>query len=129
MNRLALTWANNADNTSILTTTDAPIGYSRLAREWQFQEKNGDIGTVTISYPVTALPSGFSGTLKMFVDSDGIFASGSTAYTGTLSSGNWNFSVNIADMTYITFGGNNITDSTPPVISSISIASGVLIPR
>jgi hypothetical protein len=64
----------------------------------------------------------------MLVDSDGTFATGSTAYTGTLNAGNWEFTVNIADMEYMTFAKAIVTDTTPPVISGSSIASGTLIP-
>ncbi len=52
-----------------------------------------------------ALPAGFSGTLMMFVDNDGIFATGATYYTGTANTGSntWDFSVNLSDGQYITF--------------------------
>lgn len=62
----------------------------------------------------------------MFVDNDGIFASGTTAYTGTLNAGNWEFIVNINDMQYITFGQPG--DLIAPTITSISLASGSLMP-
>ncbi len=62
----------------------------------------------------------------MFVDSDGIFASGATIYTGTLNAGNWEFTVSIADMQYITFG--QLGDVIAPTILSVSRASGSLMP-
>lgn len=62
----------------------------------------------------------------MFVDDDGVFASGSVAYTGTLNAGNWEFTLNISDMQYITFGQPG--DLMAPTITSISLASGSLLP-
>ena len=62
----------------------------------------------------------------MLVDNDGIFASGAVAYTGTLNAGNWEFIVNINDMQYITFGQQG--DLVAPTITSISLASGSLMP-
>jgi hypothetical protein len=38
-NSRALMWANDGTATGTLGTTDAPSGYQRIAREWQFQEK------------------------------------------------------------------------------------------
>ena len=33
-----------------------PLGYQRINREWQFQEKNGDTTALKIAYPASALP-------------------------------------------------------------------------
>lgn len=128
-NHLALMWAHDGGQNSTFTGTDAPIGYERIGREWLFQERNGDMGTVTISYPATSVPSGFTGTLMMLQDSDPTFTTGATAYTGTLSGGNWNFTANIASMQYMTFAKSVPVDTTAPVITSVSIASGALIPK
>jgi hypothetical protein len=128
-NRMGLMWANNGTDMTSFTGVDAPTGYQRITREWQFQEKNGDLGSVTISYPVASVPSGFTGTLIMLVDNDGTFASSATAYTGTLSGSNWDFTLNIADMDYVTFSRFVPTDTTPPVITSNSVASGTLAPK
>lgn len=126
-NARALIWANNWSSVWSFSTTDAPASYQRINREWQFQEKNGDIGNVKISYPASSLPSGASNPIYMFVDGDGTFALGASVYTWILVSGNWEFTANIADMQYITFG--QAGDITPPSISSASIASGTLIPH
>lgn len=125
-NYQSILWANDGTATGSFGITDAPSGYSRITREWQFQEKNGDLGNITIGYPATSLPSGAVSPIYMFIDADGTFAAGATAYTGTLNAGNWEFTVNIADMQYITFA--QASDVTPPVISSVSIASGALLP-
>ncbi len=127
-NGRALIWGNDGTATGSWVATDAPTGYERITREWQFQEKNGNIGNVKIAYPATSVPAGFTGTLMMLVDTDSAFAAGATAYTGTLNAGNWEFTVDIADMDYITFTKSVPTDTTPPVISGASIASGTLIP-
>lgn len=81
-----------------------------------------------LSYPVASVPSGFTGTLLLLTDSDGLFTTESTVYTGTLNGSNWDFSLNIADMQYITFAKSIPTDTTPPTITAINIASGTLIP-
>lgn len=83
---------------------------------------------MTLSYPVASVPSGFTGTLLLLTDSDGLFTTGSIVYTGTLNGSNWDFSLNIADMQYITFANSVPTDTTPPTITAINIASGTLIP-
>lgn len=129
-NRMALMWANDGGQNTAFTGTDVPTGFQRLTREWLFQEKNGDLGTVNISYPANALPGGLTGPLMLFTDTNSIFATGSTTYTGTYSTGSntWDFSLNIADLDYITFAKTVSVDTTPPVISSVNIASGTLIP-
>jgi hypothetical protein len=86
------------------------------------------MGNVTISYPVASVPIGFTGTLMMLTDADGVFATGATAYTGTLSGSNWDFTLNIPDMTYVTFAHTVSSDSSPPTILSNSVASGTLAP-
>jgi hypothetical protein len=83
---------------------------------------------VKIAYPIASVPAGFTGTLMMLVDNDSTFATGATAYTGTLNAGNWEFTVDVTDMTYMTFAKVIPTDTTPPVISGSSIASGTLVP-
>ena len=127
-NYQSLLWANDGTATGSWVAVDAPAGYQRITREWQFQEKNGNIGNVKIAYPVTSVPVGFTGTLMMLVDTDSTFAGGAIVYTGILNAGNWEFTLNIADMQYMTFAKAVVTDTTPPVISSISIASGALLP-
>jgi hypothetical protein len=124
----SLYWWNNGTATGTLVTTDIATWSTRITREWQFEENNSDIGTVTVSYPVAALPWGFTGTLMLFKDIDGIFATGSTAYTGTLNWWVWDFSLNIADGDFITFWKVPPVDSIPPIIISNSIASGALLP-
>ncbi len=126
-NYQSLIWANDGTATGAFTSTDTPTGYSRITREWQLQEKNGNLGNIKISYPVAAVPVGAGTPIYMFVDTDGTFATGATAYTGTLNAGNWEFTVNIADMQYITFG-QSAGDTVAPVITSISRASGSLMP-
>lgn len=62
----------------------------------------------------------------MFVDNDGIFASGASIYTGALNAGNWEFTVNIGDLQYVTFG--QVGDIVPPTILTNSKSSGALLP-
>ena len=125
-NYQSLIWGNDGNSTNVFTTTDAPTNYSRINREWQFQEKNGNIWNVKIAYPATSLPSGAGNPIYMFVDNDGIFASGTSIYTGTLNAGNWEFTVNIGDLQYVTFG--QVGDIVPPTILTNSKSSGALLP-
>jgi hypothetical protein len=129
-NRNALIWSNDSGSTLAFTGNDAAFGYQRITREWLFQEKNGDIGTVTVSYPNASVPAWFTGRLMMLTDSDWAFATGAIAYTGTYNTGatTWDFSVNISDLQYTTFWKTIPTDTTPPSITSINIASWTLIP-
>lgn len=129
-NYSALYWWNNGGATGSLITTDISTGSTRITREWRFEENNTDLGALTISYPMSALPIWFSGTLMMFVDADWVFASGASYITWTLNStgGIWDFSATISDGEYITFWKNPTGDTAPPVITSISIASGSLLP-
>lgn len=126
---MGLLWANDGASVAAFTGTDSPTGYQRLPREWLFQEKNGDLATVTISYPAGTLPA-MSGSLYLLTDTDSTFASGATAYTGTYSTGSntWDFSLGLADMQYVAFAKSVPTDTTPPVILSNSVASGTLAP-
>ena len=55
-NRMALMWAHDGTQVAAFTGTDSPIGYQRISREWLFQERGGDLGTVNISYPASVLP-------------------------------------------------------------------------
>jgi hypothetical protein len=127
-NYQSLVWANDGTATGSFTSTDSPTGYSRITREWQFQEKNVDIGNVKVSYPASSFASGATSPMYMLVDSNSVFATGSAVYTGTLVGANWEFIANIADMAYITFAKSVPTDTTPPTILSNSIASGTLAP-
>ncbi len=103
-NYQSLVWGNDASATGSFTLTDTPVGYSRIAREWQLQEKNGNLGNIKISYPVAALPVGAGTPIYMFVDTDGTFATGAITYTGTLVGANWEFTLDVSDMDYVTFG-------------------------
>lgn len=123
-------WANDGTATGSFTTTDVPTNMKRITREWQFQEKNGDMGTVNISYPASSVATGFLAPLMMLVDANSIFATGATAYTGVYNTGTnmWDFSANISDLQYVTFAMNYNPDSTPPNFLSNSVASGTLAP-
>jgi hypothetical protein len=126
----ALYWANNGGATGSLVTTDIATGSTRITREWRFEENITNLGTVTVSHPAASLPAGFSGTLMLFVDSDGVFASGATSVTGTYNTGalRWDFSLDIADGEYITFGTSPSSDITPPTLLTNSLQSGALLP-
>jgi hypothetical protein len=129
-NLSSMYWGHNNGTINVLTWTDIASGSTRIMREWRFEENNSDLWTVTVSYMSGALPAGFSGTLMMFVDNDGIFATGATYYTGTANTGSntWDFSINLSDGQYITFWKVPPSDITPPTILTNSLASGSLLP-
>jgi hypothetical protein len=130
-NLAALMWSNDGSATGSFTTTDVPSGYQRIAREWRFEENNSDVGNVVVSYPASALPSGFAGTLYMLVDTDGVFAAGASPLAGIYNSSTntYDFTTNIADGRYVTFARQPPSDTVAPTITSISLASGTLIPH
>ena len=88
-----LTWANNNAATGTWTTTEVPGNkIRRFAREWRFQENNGDTSTLKITYASGSLPTGFTGSLVLVRDNDGVFTGGIVAgSTGSLSGTNWEF--------------------------------------
>ncbi|MBP6911350.1 hypothetical protein KBC03_07305 [Patescibacteria group bacterium] len=48
---------------------NAPATYKRIPRTWKFQEKNGDLGAVVVSYFTgNTLSAGGTGELFMFVN-------------------------------------------------------------
>ena len=102
-----LMWGNNAAAVGSRTATELwtwLISKSRIAREWKIQEKNGDLGMVTVTYPVTtgSVPAG---TMYLLVDTDGDFSNGGTTeYTGSIVSWYWSFNLSISDADVITFG-------------------------
>ena len=101
-----------------------------MTREWLFQEKNGDLSTVNISYPAASIGTGFVAPLMLLADTDSTFAMSATAYTGVYNTGSntWDFSLNIVDMQYVAFAKIVPTDTTPPTILTTSVASGTLSP-
>lgn len=109
-NLASLMWSNDGAGTGSFTTTDVPSGYQRIARKWRFEENNSDVGNVVVSYPASALPSGFAGTLYMLVDTDGVFAAGASPLAGIYNSSTntYDFTTNIADGQYITFAQANV---------------------
>ena len=127
-NRTSLIWWHDNSQVSTFTGVDSPFGFARISREWQFQEQAGDIGNVILSYPSSSVPSGMIWPLVLLVDDNGAFSAGATVYTGTLNGSNWDFSLNVSHLQYITFAKILPTDTTPPVITSINIASWTLIP-
>ena len=74
-----------------------------------------------VSYPVSSLPAGAGSPIYMLVDSDGTFAAGATAYTGTLVGANWEWTINMTDMSILTFAQKG--DITAPLFLTNSISS------
>ena len=115
-NLAALMWSNDGSATGSFTTTDVPSGYQRIARKWRFEENNSDVGNVVISYPASALPVGFAGTLYMLVDTDGVFAAGASPLAGIYNSSTntYDFTTNIADGRWVSFAQlNSVTPVGP----------------
>jgi hypothetical protein len=129
INNQTLVRANDLWSTTWWTTAEIPtIGIaSRISREWKFQEKNGDVGNVSITYPISAwsLPNG---TLVLLQDTDGNFSNwGTSIYTGSLSGWIWIYNnINIQDNNYITFwilNNATICIEWPDSISSWSLTA------
>jgi hypothetical protein len=130
-NMTVLSWANNNAATGAWTTTETPWAkIRRFAREWRFQENNGDVGTVKLTYASWSLPSGFTGTLVLVRDNDGVFSSGQVAWsTGTLSWTNWEFATWIEDSEYITFmelGSYDAVDDTISLTEDLTWSLSIL---
>lgn len=71
------------------------------------------------------MPAGSTGSIYLFVDIDGNFSTGSSVITGSLVGANYEFGVNMASGSYLTFG---FKDLTPPILSVSGISSGSLLP-
>jgi len=125
-NLRALTWGNDGTATGTWINTENPPWYRRINREWKFQETLWDVGNVKISYPASSIPPWSTGSIYALVDIDGNFSSGSTTVTGSLVGGNYEFSMNPSNSSYITFGYKDIT---PPSLSLTgNVMSGRLMP-
>ncbi|MEM9325988.1 MAG: Calx-beta domain-containing protein [Bacteroidota bacterium] len=89
------------------TTNDIPgAGLERLGREWRVSE-TGDVGTLTISIDTAQLgisPSAGFTEYVLFVDTDGVFASGATLVPLTRNGSSWQAAVDLADGDYFTLG-------------------------
>jgi Concanavalin A-like lectin/glucanases superfamily/Bacterial Ig-like domain len=125
LNLRTLTWANDWTATGAWINTENPPGYKRISREWKFQEALGDIWSTKISYPASSIPTWSTGSIYLFVDIDGNFSTGSNVVTGSLVGANYEFGINMASGSYVTFG---YKDLTPPIINISGVSSGSLIP-
>lgn len=89
-------------------------GMFRIAREWAFDE-TGEVGTVTINIPVSALPPlpACYETLGVLIDPDGDFSDGNSVFhEATLAGGVYSLNINLATGSYLTIA---VRDITPPV--------------
>jgi hypothetical protein len=129
-----LTRANDSASTGSWTTAELwtwLLSKSRIARERRFQEKNGDVGSVIVTYPISTW-SLSAGTMFLMVDTDGNFANGGTTeYTWSIVSWYWTFTLNIADLDYISFGFKTngvicITSPTALILSGTVSNTGVV---
>ena len=57
----------------------------------------------------------------MLVDTNGVFSAGAVAHTGTLVGPNWEWTLNMTDMSVITFAKKG--DVTAPNFTSSSLSS------
>ena len=70
-NNQTLVWGNDGHGTGSWSTGNAPSGYLRLSRAWQFQRKNGDPGLVTISIASGAFVAIPGGNLYLIINTGG----------------------------------------------------------
>lgn len=123
-NNSALFWANNGADKNTWNDHNAPNLHKKIARHWYFQEKMGDTGEVTVSYPVSALPrTGTNNDIKILISDSDNFRN-ARIIDGQLQGENWVFSLNIADGEYISFGMHK--DRTPPTILTHFLTDQVL---
>jgi hypothetical protein len=100
-----LQWGSNGGGFAF-TNTGAPSGSIIFTRQWKVQE-TGTVGTVRISVPSNSssltnkIPDATS--LKLLVDSDGDFSSGSSATSMVLVGDNWETDIDLNDGDFFTF--------------------------
>ena len=94
-------------------TTDVPVGLTRFNQVWR-ADVSGAPGLITVTYDVTTYGLGQTGTYKLLVDGDGVFATGATSYNGVYSSGIVTFSsVSMPVGSYFTLANSNgVVNST-----------------
>ena len=112
-------------------TTEAPIGRSRLTREWKVQE-TGTVGSVKIQVPdnssalATKLPTqGVA--VYLLVDADGNFSSGATEIAMTLNGTNWEANVDFTNGQYFTIATSctfSLTGTQVNVTTCFGAATG-----
>ncbi len=114
-----LVWGSNNGSLTVPSTSDLPGGIVRkLSRIWRAAEPNGNIGTVTVTVDLSAVPgTKNSAHLRLLVDANGVFAAGSTAYTPAVSAGpTYTFTgVTINDGYYFTIGTTNASTTPLPI--------------
>lgn len=110
------------DNNS-LTTQTSEIDWNnyseRIGREWKIQK------TLNFTQNVHLKFDGFNDEYVLLFDSDGDFSSGSTEL-GALNTNGEISNISLVDWWFITLA--KASETIPPVISSLSIASGSLLP-
>ncbi len=106
-NMTSLTWSHNDASDDLWYTDNLPWGISsRTERTRYIQEKHGDVGEVTITYPPGWLPLDPYQQPALMIDDDGDFTNGGTTIIpGIVNDDNQRiFTNNLEDNTYITFG-------------------------
>ena len=88
---------------------DVPTNYSRYNQVWR-ADVTGAPGTITVAFDVSTYPLGGQNNYVLFVDADGVFATGATEYVGVYNSGVVTFSnVVMSDDSYFTLANSPST--------------------
>lgn len=104
-------FGNNNGSIATYTTTEAPTGMVRLAREWRITE-TGDVGTVSFSFDTTNISAspGSNSQYILMIDSDGNFSSGATYIPLTRNGSTYEANnVNFSNGNHFTIGVINPT--------------------
>lgn len=97
---------NNAGYSA--NNSDVPLaGYSRFNQVWR-SDVTGAPDTLTVTFDVSTYGLGQTGTYKLLVDGDGVFAAGATSYNGVYGAGTVTFTgVTLSAGSYFTLANSN----------------------
>ncbi|MGC4022672.1 MAG: T9SS type A sorting domain-containing protein [Cyclobacteriaceae bacterium] len=120
-----LIWGSN--NGSVTTPNSSDVASPvlvRLSRVWRVANTNG-MGAVTVSIDLTNVPGAKSGSdLRLLIDADGVFNSGATAMTGTLTGNIFTVTgVTLSDGNYFTIGSVNLNTPLPVELTQFDLTA------
>lgn len=112
-----LVWGSNGGSLTTPNTTDVGgVIDRRLSRVWRAAE-TGEVGDVTMAFDLSAVPGPkLQADLRLMIDGDGVFSTGASYYTGTLSGSTFTITgVDLDDDDYFTIGTVNATTTPLPI--------------
>ncbi|MEQ9425762.1 MAG: beta-propeller fold lactonase family protein [Cyclobacteriaceae bacterium] len=112
-----LTWGHNdaAINSDGVTDIDNSTIEARIARTWLVQE-TGDVGAVTVSVDLSSITNITESDLRLLIDADGVFATGTTDHAGTLAGSVFTVTgVNFNDGDFFSIGSTDVDNTSLPI--------------